>query len=378
MSVKSEVAVERKYKCLHTSIRREHYITIRNNILLSSLNITALLDTNCTNSRQYKMAPEQRISKQNKSRHQVKHEYHDHALDDVESLISTKERRGPRGGVTTPFPVKLHNLLEDNLHADIISWQPHGRCFILRNPKEFLAEVMPKYFKQTKLTSFQRQLNLYGFNRLTSGPDKGGYYHELFLRTKEEICTTMVRMRIKGTRTKGASNPESEPNFYKMSPMPDSDAPNYNDDEISFHLKKETKYGYQASPVCVSTPGSSTPSSRSSSPMPDLNIGLPFVPELAIMARTSVMPRPSRCAPEVYTSLALQELPTDLLVDIPQFPDPVAEDDALLFEGKEFHYLESVSIPFMDDVISSFDTTDSGDFATLPIGTDGEMFGFDI
>jgi hypothetical protein len=160
--------------------------------------------------------------------------------------------------------------------------------------------------------------------------------------------------------------------------MPDSDAPNYNDDEISFHLKKETKYGYQASPVCVSTPGSSTPSSRSSSPMPDVNIGLPFVPELAIMARTSVMPRPSRCAPEVYTSLALQELPTDLLVHIPQFPDPFAEDDALLFEGKEFHYLESVSIPFMDDVISSFDTTDSGDFATFPIGTGGEMCGFDI
>lgn len=324
------------------------------------------------------MAPEQRISKQ-KSRHQVIHEYHDHAFDDVESLKSNKERRGPRGGVTTPFPVKLHNLLEDNLHADIISWQPHGRCFILRNPKEFLAEVMPKYFKQTKLTSFQRQLNLYGFNRLTSGPDKGGYYHELFLRTREQLCTTMVRMRIKGTRTKGASNPESEPNFYKMVRMPDSDAPSHDDDDISSHLKKETKYGYQASPVCVSTPGSSASSSRSSSPMPDINIGLPFVPDFPFASRTtSVIPCPTRYVPEVCTSQAPQELPTDILVDIFQFPDPFAEDDALLFEGKEFHYLESVSIPFMDDVISSFDTSDSGEFVTLPVGTDGEMFGFDI
>lgn len=51
---------------------------------------------------------------------------------------------------------------------------------------------MPEYFRQSKLTSFQRQLNLYGFRRLTAGPDRGGYYHEMFLKHKLFLCRDMV------------------------------------------------------------------------------------------------------------------------------------------------------------------------------------------
>jgi len=91
-------------------------------------------------------------------------------------------RRRRRGGVAVAFPLKLHAVLDqverDGL-ADVVGWQPHGRCFVVRQPREFVDVVMPRYFRQTKLTSFQRQLNLYGFSRLTRGPDAGGYYHEV-------------------------------------------------------------------------------------------------------------------------------------------------------------------------------------------------------
>lgn len=73
-----------------------------------------------------------------------------------------------------------------------------------------------RYFKQNKLTSFQRQLNLYGFNRLTRGPDASGYYHEYFLRDREYLAKRMIRQRIKGTKIKGAASPEAEPDFYSM------------------------------------------------------------------------------------------------------------------------------------------------------------------
>jgi len=73
-----------------------------------------------------------------------------------------------------------------------------------------------RFFHQSKLTSFQRQLNLYGFVRLTAGHDRGAYYHELFLRGRPYLCRRMVRTRIKGNGMKAASSPNTEPNFYTM------------------------------------------------------------------------------------------------------------------------------------------------------------------
>jgi hypothetical protein len=117
------------------------------------------------------------------------------------------------------FPMKLHSLLErvevEGL-SHIISWQPHGRCFCIHQTKEFAERVLPTHLRQGKLTSFQRQLNLYGFARLTRGKDAGGYYHELFLRGKGNLTKRMKRTKIKGTKFKAASSPDQEPDFYSM------------------------------------------------------------------------------------------------------------------------------------------------------------------
>jgi hypothetical protein len=148
----------------------------------------------------------------------VSHDYHDHAEDvyDGTPLPASK------GGVTTPFPIKLHEMLEkidEDGFANVVSWQPHGRCFVIHDARAFASNIMPAYFKQSKLPSFQRQLNLYGFQRLTKGPDKGGYYHELFLRNKVFLAHRIQRMRVKGTGVRARSNPSSEPNFYAMKPV---------------------------------------------------------------------------------------------------------------------------------------------------------------
>jgi hypothetical protein len=162
-----------------------------------------------------------KTAKQN-DRHFVIHNYHDHANEnkDEEDSHDSSERRG---GVSISFPEKLHRIL-DQVEAEglshLICWQPHGRCFVIHKPKEFADHVMPGYFRQTKLTSFQRQLNLYGFERVTRGNDSGGYYHELFLRGKHFLCKRMVRTKVKGTKFKAASNPNQEPNFYLMVSIP--------------------------------------------------------------------------------------------------------------------------------------------------------------
>ena len=77
----------------------------------------------------------------------VPHVYHDFAaVSDTTEFVRKKT-----GGVTQPFPEKLHELLEkettpdfhENVNA-IVGWLPHGRAFLVRKPKEFTRDIMPK------------------------------------------------------------------------------------------------------------------------------------------------------------------------------------------------------------------------------------------
>jgi len=154
----------------------------------------------------------------------VSHDYHDHSNIPVPQ--HPKPKKCGRGGVAKPFPLKLYHMLQQvdkEGIADIISWQPHGRCFHVHKPKAFLSQVLQRFFLQKKMASFQRQLNLYKFNRITAGPDKGSYYHEFFLRGKEFLVQNIYRMKVKGTGSRLASNPDAEPNFYDMPFLDEND-----------------------------------------------------------------------------------------------------------------------------------------------------------
>ncbi|KAL7526420.1 hypothetical protein ACHAXR_001478, partial [Thalassiosira sp. AJA248-18] len=113
---------------------------------------------------------------------------------------------------------QLLEVLDRSDLVEIIDWMPHGRAFIVKKPKLFTTNVLPRFFKQTKFLSFTRQLNLWGFKRITRGIDAGAYYHELFLRGRPYLAMRMRRQKIKGTGMKLTPNPEGEPNFYNNWP----------------------------------------------------------------------------------------------------------------------------------------------------------------
>jgi hypothetical protein len=119
------------------------------------------------------------------------------------------------------FPAKMHSILSRADLADVVAWMPHGRSWRVLKPREFEIRVIPTYFEHAKFSSFIRQANGWGFRRITQGRDRNSYYHEMFLRGLPHLCKMMKRP---GVSEKQASDPENEPEFYKISeasPVPE-------------------------------------------------------------------------------------------------------------------------------------------------------------
>lgn len=110
------------------------------------------------------------------------------------------------------FPLRLQRML-DKLEAggngEIVSWLPHGRAFMVHDADSFVEELMPVYFNQTKYSSFQRQLHMYNFSRITTGRDKGAYWNVHFQRGKPSLTVHMPRTRVNGKGTRRLVVPAS-------------------------------------------------------------------------------------------------------------------------------------------------------------------------
>ncbi|KAH8925306.1 winged helix DNA-binding domain-containing protein [Atractiella rhizophila] len=69
-------------------------------------------------------------------------------------------------GVRSQFLVKLHDLLENPAHVDGFRWTSETTFQIVANDKLAVAALQPAW-KFTNLSSFIRQLNYYGFERMS-------------------------------------------------------------------------------------------------------------------------------------------------------------------------------------------------------------------
>lgn len=139
------------------------------------------------------------------------------------SRLTTDDTSTDPPGKEPPFPVKLHRILSNQEFSDVICWLPHGRSWRVLKPKAFEEKVIPLYFRHAKYASFMRQVNGWGFKRITQGPDHNSYYHELFLRGIHHLCFKMRRP----TKARVEGDPDYNPDFYRLSmvaPLPDKEA----------------------------------------------------------------------------------------------------------------------------------------------------------
>lgn len=103
------------------------------------------------------------------------------------------------------FPHKLYRMLyeaEQDGKDNVVSFLPSGRGFVIHEPRKF-EEIMSRYFTTRRLASFQRQLNLYGFRRISEGKEKGGYFHKFFIKGKRSLTK---RIRRKSTASRSAAS----------------------------------------------------------------------------------------------------------------------------------------------------------------------------
>lgn len=166
--------------------------------------------------RLHRHAQETAYTKSHHKRVFANHDYKDHANDPIQPV---GHRKGP-----IRFPSVLHRLLDEVEEmglSHIVSWSSHGRSFVVYDQDAFVRYVMPQYFKQSHFSSFLRQLALYGFIRLSrDGHDHHAYYHEYFLRGREDLLLDHVkRTRIKGTEIRYTVDPDTEPDFLAMPPV---------------------------------------------------------------------------------------------------------------------------------------------------------------
>jgi len=105
-----------------------------------------------------------------------------------------------RGGKSSsPFPTKLHELLDDarsENHEHVISWCRDGKSFRIHR-SDLMVGVLKSYFRQTKYKSLLRQLQGYDFKRITSGKEKGNVSHPLFVRGMRSLCKDMKRKQAR-------------------------------------------------------------------------------------------------------------------------------------------------------------------------------------
>jgi hypothetical protein len=145
-------------------------------------------------------------------------------------LATDEALRRNRGGVTETFPEKLQRMLAeievDGSYSHIVGFLPHGRAFAVLDMNQFSDELMPKYFSgQGKWSSFARQLRLYGFLRISAGPDTGAYYHALFLKGRPDLSSCMRRVGAPGGRDRRRKSHEAMMMMMIDSSMSDDDTP---------------------------------------------------------------------------------------------------------------------------------------------------------
>jgi len=94
----------------------------------------------------------------------------------------------------TTFLKNTYEILNNQSLNSIIRWTEDGGSFVITDIYNFTNSVLPKYFKHKNLSSFIRQLNMYGFSKEKEDESQTlEFTHPLFHRDKKQLLKEIHR-----------------------------------------------------------------------------------------------------------------------------------------------------------------------------------------
>ena len=92
-----------------------------------------------------------------------------------------------------PFPLKLYDLVNNENNSHIITWTEDGLSFIIKDIHKFIYEILPKKFDTKLFSSFNRQLNSYGFTKSKSNQYE--FSNQFFIKAKKNLLNKLKRKK---------------------------------------------------------------------------------------------------------------------------------------------------------------------------------------
>ncbi|CAO4371527.1 unnamed protein product [Caenorhabditis nigoni] len=93
------------------------------------------------------------------------------------------------------FLIKLWTIVEDTNLQSIVHWDESGASFHIADPDSFCRNVLPHFFKHNNLNSWSRQLNEYGFRKMTPESDHLEFSHPCFVQGRPELLSKIKRKK---------------------------------------------------------------------------------------------------------------------------------------------------------------------------------------